>query len=108
MCCHIVRNENKNTIEVEYKKNSNRWNKKGEIEVESVEFVSQTFNSHGRWIVLQYNNNQSKYQLVVEDPKSHRGHTFYEIKLEKIEDVRTLVDKSRARNMPTLDKKSEY
>jgi hypothetical protein len=100
-------NEDKNTIQVEYREDSNQWNKKGEIEVDSVEFVSRTFNSCGRWIILQYDNNQSEYQLVVEGPKNHRGRIFYEIRLEKIQAVRKLVDKSRAKDMPMLDKKSE-
>lgn len=101
-------NEDKNMIEVKYKKDSNQWEKKGEIKVDSVEFVSENFNSRNRWVILQYDNGKSKYELVVEGPKSHRGHTFYEIRLEEIKNVRTLVDKSRARNMPILDRNPEY
>lgn len=88
-----------NTIEVEHSEGTD-WTSKGRITVETVDFVSQEFNQDDRWVVLQYTNEGKEYQLVVEGPKSMKGHTIYETRIENLNKTNTLVDKCYVAEIP--------
>lgn len=89
----------KETIKVEYSQGANRQSK-GKIGVESVHFISQNFDKDNRWEILEYKNNGQEYLLVVEGPKSMKGRTVYETRIEKIKEKNVLVDKCYISEMP--------
>lgn len=91
------------SIKVEYNSESGQWSTIGTISVDSLEFVNHSFNEQGRWIILRYENEGSEYQLVVEGPKSMKGHTYYDIRIEHLESATMLVDKTRVQDMPEFE-----
>lgn len=100
----LVDKSNKRIV-IEQKRSEN-WERFGDMSVQDLEIVSQSFDNSGVWNILEYENNTGEtYKLTVEGPEQVNRMYFYHMKIKKVvdENKSETVDDSLISDMPELE-----
>lgn len=87
-------------------KKSESWKKFGDMSVDELQIVDQSFDDEGVWSILEYENNKGeRYKLTVEGPEQVNRTYFYHMKIKRVveEQEGETVDDSLLSDMPELE-----